>query len=117
MLRLGRIPSSLPKLAGTMALAVFLAGCQYQSADDLLFKPVVTPDNAPETYGTQFSCRGFQGPGYKGTAAGQYFDFGVTRNFSRVGCFKTQSDCQAFLNYMSGFIDQVVYSRCQPVRV
>jgi len=115
MPRNGRIFSTPLKLAGALLLVLTVSACQYQSAEDLLLKPVVTPGNAPQTYGTEFSCRGFQGPGFKGTAAGQYFDFGVTRNFSRVGCFKSQSECQAFLSYMNGFIDQVIYSRCQQI--
>jgi len=115
MLRAGRIFSTPLKLAGALLLVLAVSACQYNSAGDLLLKPVVTPGNAPQTYGTQFSCRGFQGPGYKGIAAGKYFDFDNARNFTRVGCFKSQSECQAFLSYMSGFIDQVIYSRCEQV--
>lgn len=105
----------LPRLAVIATFAVALAGCQYNTPEGLLFGPTYDDAYVPQTYNTPYDCRGFQGGGYRGTVAGKVFDFDRTRNASRVACFRTQSECQAFLGGMSGYIDQIIYSRCQPV--
>lgn len=108
-----------PKRLAGLGLAVLfsgvLAGCQYQSAEDLLFKPTPTFYSIPQTYGTQYDCRSFAGPGWKGTVSGKYVSFDQTRNVSRVGCFKTLPECQTFLTYIGGLIQIGIYSRCEEV--
>ena len=108
-----------PKRVAGLGLAVLLssalAGCQYQSAEDLLFKPTATYYSIPQTYGTQYDCRSFEGPGWKGRVAGKYTSFDMTGNVSRVGCFKTLPECKAFLTYIGGFIQIGIYSRCEDV--
>ncbi|MBO6757770.1 MAG: hypothetical protein JJ902_15660 [Roseibium sp.] len=113
-----RARTSLKKLANMTAVLAFAgltAACQYQSAEDLLFKPTRDPRNIPRTYDTPFDCRNFVGSGWRGTAAGKTFDFERTLSTSRVGCFKTRDECQAFLYFMNGQIDQIIYSRCEAI--
>lgn len=93
-----------------------LSACQIQSPSDLLFAPTwdTSRANIPNTYGTQYDCRTFQGSGWKGIAGGRSNDFDHGISVSVAGCFQTHEECQAFLALMSGYLYFQQYMRCQP---
>jgi len=102
------------------ALAGALAACQAPTAHDLLFAPTYTTRYVPQTTGTAYDCRPYREAGRPGGAwralvGGRQFRLGDTqRNVSREACFSTQKECSAFLYLMTGYIDMVLYSRCEP---
>ena len=102
-----------------VCLAMALAGCQFNSVEDALFAPTYNPLYVPQTYGTQYDCKAYKAAGnttgWKGIVGGRVTDGGLTRVPSRVGCFKTQAECQAFVSYMTGYYTRVRYAACQPL--
>ena len=105
-------------LAATIA-AFSLAACQLQTPENLLFAPTYNADYVPETYGTKYDCKAYKAAGntsgWRGIVGGKTYDFDRTFNTSRAGCFKTEQECKAFLTYMSGYVDFIIYSRCQAI--
>lgn len=104
-------------LAGAfLSFALSAPAAQAGLLEDLFFAPTYNKLDIPQTRGTRYDCRVFKGkPGWRGIVGGKTYDFGRTVNTSREGCFETKAECQTFLNYMSGFIDLSIYSRCQPL--
>lgn len=105
----------IAQFALAASLSSVLAGCQYQSAGDLLFKPTLSYGDVPQTYNTPYDCRSFEGQGWKGTVGGKYSSFDQTRNLTRVGCFKTLPECKAFLGIVGGQVQMIIYSRCEEI--
>lgn len=87
--------------------------------EQLLLTPTRTPGDVPETYGTAYDCRPLKAANqtagvWRGLIGGQVWpDANQTRPASREGCFKTEQECQAFLNFMSGYIDFVYSKECK----
>ncbi len=111
----GRI--SLSRILVIVA-ALGVAACQpqIQQPSDLLFAPTFSKSrqNYPETYGTKYDCRTFQGSGWKGISSGTIYDFDRRDFISQAGCFASKPECEAWLVFMSGWIDVARYSRCNP---
>lgn len=108
------------RLIAVTALAGTLAACQTPTVEELLFSPTYTTRSVPITTGTNLDCRSYRDAGRPGGAwralvGGRMFRLGDTqRNVSREACFSSQQDCNRFLGLMSGYIDMVLYSRCEP---
>lgn len=103
-------------LVTVCALAFGLSACQIQSPSDLLFGSTwdTSRANIPNTYGTQYDCRTFQGSGWKGIAGGRSNDLDQGMSVSVAGCFHTLDECQAFLALMSSYLYFQEYMRCNP---
>lgn len=101
-----------------MTFAVQVPAVQAGFLEDLLFAPTYDPSYMPETYGTPYDCATFRAAGntsgWKGIVSGRKFDFERTLVPSRAGCFQTRAECDAFVSYMTGFLDLVIYARCEP---
>ena len=112
-----RLRSGL-RIAPVLALSLGLAACQsqFQQPSDLLFAPTFSKSrqNIPNTYNTPYDCRTFTGTGWKGIAGGVVYDFDRRDLISQAGCFKTESECQAWLAVMRGYIDVPRFIRCNP---
>ncbi|WP_299816692.1 hypothetical protein [uncultured Roseibium sp.] len=104
-------------LAAVLTSALGMAACQqYQTPSDLLFAPgfSTTRQSIPYTYNTPYDCRNFSGSGWKAIASGLVHNFGDQYRISQAGCFKTQSECQAYLSVMHSYIDVPRFMRCNP---
>jgi len=106
------------RVATVLAATIGLAACQsqIQTPSDLLFAPTFSKNRSdiPYTSNTRYDCRAFTGSGWKGIASGRIHNFGENYQISQAGCFKTQSECQAWLVVMRGYIDIPRFIRCAP---
>ncbi len=110
--------TSLLRLLPVAAAALGVAACQPQitKPSDILFAPTFskTRQNIPYTYNTKYDCRTFTGSGWKGIASGRVNNFDNSFKISQAGCFTSQAECQAWITYMSGYIDVPRFMRCNP---
>ncbi|WP_430512919.1 hypothetical protein [Pannonibacter phragmitetus] len=108
----------------TLAALILVIGqsaamAQGSFLEHLLLSPTHTPGDVPETYGTAYDCRPLKAANqtagvWRGLIGGQVWpDAGQSRPVSREGCFKTEQECHAFLNVMSGYIDFVYSKECR----
>lgn len=106
------------RLAATLAASLGLAACQsqFQTPSDLLFAPTFSKNRSdiPYTRNTPYDCNTFSGSGWKGIAGGRVHNFGQDYQLSQAGCFRSQSECQAWLLVMRSYIDVPRYMRCAP---
>ena len=112
------------KTVATLTLAATLAVAQGTPAqagflEDLLFAPTQDPEYVPQTYGTRYDCKaakqkyGAQNVWHGLIGGRKQVDIRRVRQFSREGCFQTEAECKAFLNYMSTYFLQVFTSSCR----
>ena len=86
--------------------------------ESLLFAPTYDHDYVPRTTGTRYDCRnavaqyGAENVWYGLIGGRKKVDF-KTRPFSRDGCFRSRSECRAFLTYVSGFLNQTFTRECR----
>ncbi|SDQ88019.1 hypothetical protein [Pseudovibrio sp. Tun.PSC04-5.I4] len=72
--------------------------------------------SAPRIYGSQYDCKirvKEDGPEnvYQAFVTGYFSD--PSRNISSVACFKTQRKCEAYLNFMRGYLELTRSASCQ----
>lgn len=110
--------SAATVLAGVfMAFTVHAPAAQAGFLEDLIFAPRPNEGPVPQTYGTPYYCPDFKaagnGSGWKGYVAGINMIFDKSEQISRVGCFTSKAECQAFVTYMSGYLEYIRYARCE----
>ena len=72
--------------------------------------------SAPRIYGSQYDCRirvkedGAENV-YQAFVTGYFSD--PSRNISSVACFRTMEKCQAYLNFMRGYLELTRSASCQ----
>lgn len=106
--------SLLVALALTAALALaHAAPAQASILGELLFSPTYDEDYVPNTYGSEADCRNPASGPWRGLIGGRKNVDTKTLQFSREGCFQTEAQCQAFLDYISGSLTMVFTSECR----
>ncbi|WP_186394201.1 hypothetical protein [Stappia sp. TSB10GB4] len=106
-----------PGRAVALALAVTLCLSQAGPAQasflgDLLFAPTYNEEYVPGTYGTRADCRNPNSGPWRGIVGGRKSVDLRTVQFSREGCFQTEAECRAFLNYISAYLTLVFTAQC-----
>ena len=113
-----RIAGAWRSMPVALALAVALslshaAPAQAGILGDLLFSPTHDEDHVPSTYGSAADCRNPSSGPWRGLIGGRKNVDMKTLQFSREGCFQTEAQCQAFLDYISGSLTMVFTSECR----
>jgi hypothetical protein len=113
----GRLKTGLKATPAVLAMLA-LGACQTESGytSDILFGATFSKSRqyVPNTYNTQYDCRGFTGSGWKGIASGKVDYFDERYVISQAGCFRTKDECEAWLSLMRGYIDIPRFIRCNP---
>lgn len=106
-------------MTAAIAATLILTACQqqFQTPADLLFAPTYNlgPQGVPMPWGTKYDCRSFQGTGWKGITGGVIDDLDRRWPISQAACFKTKSECKAYVRLMHGYIDQPTFMGCRPI--
>ncbi|WP_306029967.1 hypothetical protein [Stappia sp. MMSF_3263] len=116
--RIQRTAGAWRSMSVAMALAAALALPQTASAQagffgQLLFSPTYDEDHVPDTYGSEADCRNPSSGPWRGLIGGRKNVDLKTLQFSREGCFRTEAQCRAFLDYISGFLTMTFTRECR----
>ncbi|KZL20947.1 hypothetical protein PsAD2_00939 [Pseudovibrio axinellae] len=108
------------RFAFCIVIAVFLATTASAQVNNKLypFNYLLPNDlrSAPRIYGSQYDCRirvkedGAENV-YQAFVSGYFSD--PSRNISSVACFKTLKMCEAYLNFMRGYLQLTRSASCQ----
>ncbi|WP_068317231.1 hypothetical protein [Polycladidibacter hongkongensis] len=103
-----------------IGLLLLVAACAERGSYNPLSQELLLPTGRkiPQIKGSAYDCKSAHAAGHAATVwhafvSGRVLSDEPSYNVSSEACFASQQQCEAYLYFMNGELDQIIISRCQ----